>query len=287
MGLLTNVVGNETQEEKINRLWESAKKLDWSDAERQKAVGIYTELLGMIDESTPSFNVCAIFRNRGISYRHLKNYDAALQDFARELEIARRRDDQMRVMECQKITEETQEQKRKAEIEAGGGEKAAKLRAMADLEMNLWGNTPDAGRAFESLFADLENEDADVRAEASRLLADPPKSAQRLIAVFEECRETNPYRSQLAGRVLGRKITKGMDHTIHSQIARMMYGLNISFIPCGCVHCGFFNKGIAAPPNGPMMAYYHQVDDKGAYAIPVLCDRCGKKFFVVWDSNPL
>lgn len=64
MGILSKLAGSETMEEKINHLWESAKKLDWSDVEREKAVGIYTELLGLVDEDSTAFNVCAILRNR-------------------------------------------------------------------------------------------------------------------------------------------------------------------------------------------------------------------------------
>ncbi|MCK4311000.1 MAG: zinc ribbon domain-containing protein, partial [Methanomicrobia archaeon] len=118
----------ENLDDRINHLWESAKKLGWSDAECKKAVAIYTELLGLVDETSTSFNMCAIFWNRAMSYRSLRNYDAALEDLARELEIAQRREDQLRVMKCQKIIEETREWKQKAEIEASGGEKAEKFR---------------------------------------------------------------------------------------------------------------------------------------------------------------
>lgn len=286
MGFWKRVLGKESLDDRINRLWESAKKLGWSDAEREKAVAIYTELLGLVDETSASFNVCAIFRNRAIAYRSLKNYDAALEDLAHELEIAQTRGDGLRIMECQKIIEETREWKRKAQIEVSGGEKAKKFGAMEQQAHKLWGAAPDADAAFESLFADLEDDDPDVPAEASRLLADSPNAIRKVISVYQECLNSDPRRASLAGRVLGRKVAKGVDDMIHAQIAQMMYGLSASFIPCSCVHCGHLNKGIAAPPNGPMVPYYHQSDDKGAYAVPVLCDKCGKEFFVVWDMDP-
>lgn len=287
MGFWKRVLGKESLDDRINRLWESAKKLGWSDAEREKAVAIYTELLGLVDETSASFNECAIFRNRAIAHRSLKNYDAALEDLAHELEIAQTRGDGLRIMECQKIIEETREWKRKAEIEVSGGEKAKKFGAMEQQAHKLWGAAPDADAAFESLFADLEDDDPDVRAQASRLLADTPRKApQKVISVYQECLNSDPRRASLAGRVLGRKVAKGSDDMIHAQIAQMMYGLSASFIPCSCVHCGHLNKGIAAPPNGSMVPYYHQSDDKGAYAVPVLCDKCGKEFFVVWDMDP-
>jgi len=276
----------QSMDERIKRLWENAKKLGWSDAGQEKAVGIYTELLTLIDEQSTTYNVCAILRNRAIAHRSLKNYDAALEDLARELEIAQRRGDQLRVMECRKITEETQEWKRKAEIEAGGGDKATRLRAMEEKGRKLWSSGSDVDTAFESLFGDLEDGDPDVRAEASRLLAEARNALQRLISMYQECLSSDPRRASLAGRVLGRKIAKGSDDMMPAQVAQMMYGISASFIPCPCVHCGHLNKGIAAPPNGPMVPYYHQTDDKGAYAVPVLCDRCGKEFFVVWDMDP-
>jgi tetratricopeptide (TPR) repeat protein len=278
--------GDESPDERIKRLWEAARKSERSDAGREEAVRIYTELLTLIDEQSATYNICAIFRNRAIAHRSLKNYDAALEDLARELEIAQRRGDGMRVLECRKITEETQEWKRKAEIQAEGGDKAAKLQALEEQGRGLWGSGPDVDKAFDSLFADLDNGDPDIRAEASRQLADARNAVQRLISIYQECLQSDPRRANLAGRVLGRKMAKGSDDMVHAEIAQMMYGISVSFIPCPCVHCGHMNRGIAAPPSAPWVPYFHQTDDKGAYAIPVLCDQCGKEFFVVWDTVP-
>ena len=288
MGFFKRLSRKESLDERMNRLWETAKKLrsGGSDSELQKAVSVYTELLGLVDENSATYNICAILRNRAISYRSLKKYDPALEDFTKELEIAQRRGEQLRVMECQKLMEETREWKREAEIEASGGEKAAKFQAMDQQANKLWRTGPDADEAFENLFADLENDDPDVRAQASRLLADSPKTVRRLISIYEECLSSDPHRANLAGRVLGRKIAKGSNEMISAEISRVMYGINVSFIPCPCVYCGNFNRGIPAPPSGPMVPYYTQKDDKGAYAVPVLCDGCGKEFFVVWDTDP-
>jgi tetratricopeptide (TPR) repeat protein len=275
-----------TSDDRIKRLWEEARKLGWTDAEQEKAVGMYSELLTLVDEQSTAYNVCAILRNRAIAHRSCKKYDAALGDLAREMEIAQRRGDRLRVLECGRITEETREKKWRAEIEAGGGDKAAKLRAMEEHGYGLWRSGPDFDAPFNSLLADLEHCDPDVRAEASRLLADAPNALRKIISIYEECLRSNPRRASLAGRVLGRKIAKGSDDMVHAEIARMMYGISASFLPCSCVHCGHLNRGIAAPPSGPMVAYYHQPDDKGAYAVPVLCDKCGKEFFVVWDTDP-
>jgi tetratricopeptide (TPR) repeat protein len=277
---------DETLDQRVNRLWEDAIKLRGSDDERENAVRIYTELLTLIDEQSTKFDLCAIFRNRAIAHRNLKNYDAALEDLTREMEIAQRRNDRMRVLDCSMITERTQEWKRKAEIQAGGGDKAAKLHAMEEQGHNLRTSGADFDTAFGSLFADLENSDPDVRAEASRLLAKARNALQKVIAIYQECLNSEPRRASLAGRVLGRKIAKGSDDIIHAQSAQMMYGISASFISCTCVHCGHLNRGIASPPSGPMVGYYHQSDDKGAYAVPVLCDKCGKEFFVVWDTDP-
>lgn len=287
MNFIKKLFGRESLDEKIKRLWESAKKLGWSDVDSKKKIQIYTELLSLIDENSTTFNICAILRNRAISYRSLKDYDSALKDIKKEFEIAQRKGDKIRVMECKKIIEETDSLKRKAEIEAIGGKKAEKFKEMEKQENKLWKTGPDSDIAFESLFKDLESDDPDIRAEASRLLADSSRNTlQKLISIYQERLDSDPNRASLAGRVLGYKITKGSDEFIFSEIARIYYGINVSFIPCSCVYCGHTNKGIAAPANGPRVPYYHQKDDKGAYAVPVLCDKCGKDFFIVWDEDP-
>lgn len=288
MGFFKRLSGKESLDERMNRLWETANKLrsGGSDAELQKALSMYTELLGLVDENSTTYNVCAILRNRAITYRSLKQYDAALEDFSKELEISQRRGDHLRVMQCQKIIEETREWKRKAKIEAGGGEKAAKFQAMEQQGYKLWRTGPDADEAFESLFADLENDDPDIRAQASLLLADSSHAVRKLISLYQESLTSDPHRASLAGRVLGRKAAKGSDEMMPAEIAQLLYGIAASFIPCPCAHCGHLNRGIPAPPRGPMVPYYTQKDSEGAYAVPVLCDRCGKEFFVVWDENP-
>jgi len=287
LSFLKKMFKRESLDEKIKRLWESAKKLGWSDVDCKKKIQIYTELLNLIDENSTTFNICAILRNRAISYRSLKDYDSALKDLKEELKIAQRKGDQIRVMDCKKIIEETNNFKRKAEIEAIGGKKAERFKEMEKQENKLWGSGSDFDMAFETLFKDLESDDPDIRSYATRLLAESSRNAlQKLISIYQECLNTNPNRSSLAGRVLGRKIAKGSDESITSEIARIYYGINVSFISCSCVYCSHTNKGIAAPVNGPRVPYYHQENDKGAYAVPVLCDRCGKTFFVVWDKDP-
>jgi len=272
-------------DERIKRLWENARKLGWSDGEQRKATEMYTELLTLVDEQSTDYNICAILRNRAIAQRSLTNYDAALADLARELEIAERRGDRMRVMECRKITEETLERKRKEQIEAEGGGKAAKLKAMEEQARKLWGQPgPDLDVAFNGLFADLENNDSDIRAEASRILAED--AVQRVTAAYQEYLDSDRRRASLAGRVLGRKATRGLDDMIPAEIAQMLYGVSASFVTCACAHCGHPNKGIAAPPSGPMIPYYSESTQSGTYPIPVLCDKCGKEFFVVWDTDP-
>ena len=273
--------------ERINRLWESAKKLGWSDADREKAVTMYTELLGLVDEGSTSYNVCAILRNRALSYRSLKNYDAALEDLARELEIAQRKGDQLRVMECQKITKETHEWKRNAEIEAGGGPKAEKIREMEEAGHRLWRTEAEAEAAFETLFSDLQDGDPDVRAAAGRLLADNPNAIRKLISVYQDCLGSDPRKSVLAGRVLGRKVDAGSQQMIHAQISAIRFGIQVAFTPCVCGHCGQLNVGIPVPEGGLYTPFYGQQDDQNcAYALPVLCDFCGKEFFIAWDSDP-
>ena len=95
--------------ELIRRLWNEAKTLGESK-EYAKAVELYSKLLTLVDESSMDFDICAILRNRAISNRALGNHDAALADLSRELEIAQRNSDEMRVRECRKTIQQTNEQ---------------------------------------------------------------------------------------------------------------------------------------------------------------------------------
>lgn len=133
MSFWHKLFGRKTSPERIRRLWEEATKLGRTDGERRQAIGIYTELLTIIEsgiDGTYKLNdetcdVCPIFRNRAVAYRGLKNYSAALEDLARELEIAQRRvgaagklpadvilADEMRVLKCQQIIAEIQDRQR-------------------------------------------------------------------------------------------------------------------------------------------------------------------------------
>lgn len=277
---------NETLAGRIERLWNSALKLGWSNDELQKAISIYTELLTLVDKNSTTFNVCGLFRNRAMAYRGLENFDAALKDLAQELEIATKRNNRLRVWDCKEIIEETRRLKRNAEIQQTGGNIAEKFQLMEQQADKFWGYGPDADAAFESLFAELQNNNPEIRAEASRLLSDKTTAISKLISIYEQCMNTDFNKACLAGRVLGRNIDKGRYEMIPAQTVQLSYGIDASFISCTCIYCGHLNNGIAAPPNGPMVGYYHQKNNEGAYAIPVLCDKCSKEFFVVWDMDP-
>jgi len=149
------------------------------------------------------------------------------------------------------------------------------------------GAASDADAAFESLFTDLENDDPDVRAEASRLLADVPNARRKLICLYQGNLNSNPRKSILAGRVLGRKISAGGREMIHAETSSIMFGIEVAFAQCTCGHCGRLNVGIFVPEGGLYTPFYSQRDDKNCvYVLPVLCDFCGKQFFIAWDSDP-
>lgn len=287
MNFLKKFLGQESLNKRVNRLWEQALKLGWTEPEQKKAVSLYTELLNLVDENSTEFNVCAIFRNRAISYRCLKNYDMALSDLNQELEISRRRRDRLREMECQKVFEETRVMKQRDEIQVSGGQKAKKFRDLEKLSHKLWRDGPEARLSFENLFNNSSNDDPDIRVEASRLLAESNAACERLISVYQENVHFDSRRASLAGRVLGRRIVSGLDNMVRAETVQTLYGLDgVAFIPCSCAYCSYLNKGIATPRHGPSVPYYAQTDDEGTHAIPVLCDKCGREFFVVWDCNP-
>lgn len=290
--LLKKLLGIETKYDRIDYLWESGREIlnkyglhtSTSNEHLEKLVGIYTEIIGIVGslDKSQEYRATSSLRNRALTYRALQNFDVAIEDLKQEMAIAQRKHVGWQVAECRRLIAETQEMKRKAEIETRGGDKAAKFKIMAKQAENLFIRGSRGEAAFESLFSDLKNDDADVRAEASRLLAESPTAIERLVSMYQKCRVSDPSRASLAARVLGRNITKGTDGVFHAKHTQMLYGIPIDFIPCSCVYCSNLNKGIPAT-GGAWAPYYAQKEGKGASATPVLCDQCGKEFFVVWD----
>lgn len=273
-------------DDRAQALFETYKELGVSDEVREKAVSILSEILEILDLETTELHPGIVYWQRAMRYKYGSNYDAALEDFNQARLFAQRRGDSMLDRDCVREIDEIRQQKRRAEIEASAGERAAKFQTMEQQSQALWGSGPEADAAFNDLFNDLENADADIRLNASRILADSNQTLRRLVSIYEKCLNSDPPRAHLAGRVLGRRIAKGLAEPISSDVPKMMYGLDISVIPCSCAYCGAMNIGIAAPPRGPAVPYYHQKDDKGAHAIPTRCDKCSKAFFVVWDTDP-
>lgn len=50
---------------------------------------------------------------------------------------------------------------------------------------------------------------------------------------------------------------------------------------------GAQNIGIPVPERGLYIPFYGQSDNtRGVYTLPVLCDYCGKEFFIAWNDEP-
>jgi hypothetical protein len=74
---------------------------------------------------------------------------------------------------------------------------------------------------------------------------------------------------------------------IHAETSAIALGVAVAFTPCICGHCGKLNVGIPVPEGGLYTPFYAQKDDTNcAYSLPVLCDYCGREFFIAWDSDP-
>ena len=157
------------------------------------------------------------------------------------------------------------------------------------LNLYLLGTGSKADSAFESLFEELQNDDPDIRAEASRLLSKNPKTIEKLVSVYQNCIDSEPRKGVLAGRVLGRNISisAGSQEIIHDETSNIWYGIAVAFTPCVCAHCGSLNLGIPVPEGGLYIGFYYQRDDEeGVYTLPVFCDYCSKEFFLAWDDDP-
>jgi len=82
-------------------------------------------------------------------------------------------------------------------------------------------------------------------------------------------------------------ITKNQHDIVPKEVVQPLFGIAVSYIACSCIYCGYLNRSIAAPQNSPIAGYYHQKNATGTFVVPVLCDKCGKNFFVVWDEDPM
>ena len=176
------------------------------------------------------------------------------------------------------------EERRKAEITAEGEAAAERFREIQEAAAKLWRAGPLFESAFASVFAALEHENANIRAEASKALAASPRATQELVVIYQQNHQSDPRKSVLAGRVLGRRFDAGRRQMIHAQASALMFGINVAFTPCVCGHCGKLNVGIPVPERGLSSPFYGQKDGEAcAYSLPVLCDHCGKEFCIAWD----
>jgi HEAT repeat protein len=145
----------------------------------------------------------------------------------------------------------------------------------------------DAKRDVDALLKALSDSDPEVRAVTRAALIESRNAISLLVDAYRASVASDPVRACLAGRVLGTKMTGDLGtDMIEARLCQIMYGLDVAFVSCVCGACGAVNKGIPVPPRGPMIPYYGQEGDNGAYAVPVLCDRCGVVFHVAWDSDP-
>lgn len=160
--------------------------------------------------------------------------------------------------------------------------KGEKIQNIKELEMKLCGS--DFRVAFESLFCALRDEDPEIRAIAAVHLAENHYSVENLISIYKTSIDTDPSRAVLAGRVLGRKLSRGKSEMISEDISYMVFGIRIAFTAYACPHCDKVNPGIPVPSR--YLSFFGQEDDKNCdYALPILCDFCGKGFYLCWDHS--
>lgn len=277
----------ETPQQKIRRLWQTARTAGLTPAKRQKAIDACSELLEIISPNDPKNDRGDVLRNRAMYYRMLKKYDQAIEDLQQEMELAQNKKLQDRINMCHKLIEETRQLQRRREITNEGGQKAQLFNDMQSQAQQLWDNKPDSNDAFDWLFQKLQHPDADVRAEASRLLAEPPNSLEKLANIYRNQQRDNPKAASLAGRVLGRKLDINYPNTSPAQVAKLMFGTSLDFLSLPCLHCGFANHAIPIPPNAKELPFRRQLHDKDAeYIVSVICDQCGKEYFLAWDQKP-
>lgn len=282
----SQVTPNTATPDYVRELWEKAMKLDVS-TEGTRRVSILTEIIGSVDPECTAISLGTVYYQRAVTHRILEKRDEALTDLRKAVEYAERRGETNLVWDCQRIIEEVRIEQREHEIKTSGGEKAAKFRDMERTVYVAAKQGSEGEKAFDSIFADLENTDPDIRDQASYLMTEERGLVfKRLLNTYIECQTSNPRRASLAGRVLGRGIVKKRQMDIEPSEGMAYYGIPVSFLSCCCAHCGFINTGIAAPPNGLRTSCNCEGNPRGTFSVPVLCEKCGREFFIVWDRDP-
>lgn len=102
---------NNAQE--INRLWseiyslwkqeETNKSQSHLDKECNKVIDIYSKLLDLIGKEANPHDYFFVLRKRAQNYGLIKNFDNALEDLYEEADYAWKKNDQLRIKECQEL----------------------------------------------------------------------------------------------------------------------------------------------------------------------------------------
>ncbi len=128
----------------------------------------------------------------------------------------------------------------------------------------------------------MKDYDPEIKSLASLYLADSPNSVERLISIYRASISADPSIAVQAGRVFGRKLSRGEAKMVSEENTAIVYGISVAFTTYSCSFCGKSNLGI--PVSTRWLSFYGQKDSKGANnALPVLCDFCNKEFFLCWD----
>lgn len=102
----TNIAASEIHHlwSEVYRLWEESHSTDGvSENDCNKAIGIFSKMLDLVDKETNPHDYCVALRMRAQNYCMLREFDNALKDLHRERDFNHKNHDHLRVDRCEKL----------------------------------------------------------------------------------------------------------------------------------------------------------------------------------------
>lgn len=273
---------------RVQSLWKQI--LEYKIKDKDAEIAACTELLRLLSENSKSPDKRGVYTARANCYTALKQYDQAVEDHARAAEFCRHKkdwyeaqksEDRMRWINNQKVFDSLDTSSPKAQLIWG-----------LDYGYGYSDRATITEDKIHKLLAYLGDPDPDIRAKANSVVSRVPFHSDRrftdwLISFYRRHMEgPGRYAGLRALRQLGRMMYLSPEDCVPLEVSLVKYSVTRAFTGATCAFCGWPNTGIPIPPKGLYLPFYSQKDDKGAYAVPAICDRCGNEFYLVWDQVP-
>ena len=277
--------GSLTAPLRIQSLWKTAQ----GSKNMEPRIAACTELLGLLTDDSTSPSKGDAYKARADSYASHNQYAESVEDLTSAAVFYRQKKNWEAVEKCEAQMRICNNLMKHATLDPA----SPKARLWWNIQpSNVWDMKAWTEEKMHALLAYLGDPDPDIRARANQIVANLPFYANRtlvdwLISFYRDHLEGDErYTGLRALRQIGRLMHMAPTDSIPFEISLLKFGVTCAFANCTCAFCGWLNTGIPVPAGGLVLPYYAQKDDRGAYAVPAICDHCNKEFYVVWDANP-